>query len=106
MKPTREEALAIAAERKAARGARTSRIRKLVATLAVAAFIGPFAVIYENVAAGKDPALAAQTTVARASTTSDSASTTSDSASTTTSDSASTTTDSAAAPAAVTTQQS
>jgi hypothetical protein len=69
MKPTREEALAIASERKAARRARTSRIRKLVATLTVAAFIGPFAVIYNNVAAGKDPALAAQTaTVARATT--------------------------------------
>src|SRR3954451_22877500 len=62
---TREEALAIAEDRKAARRLRTSRIRVLVATAAAAAFIGPFAVIYGHVAAGKDPALAAQTSVAR-----------------------------------------
>jgi hypothetical protein len=99
MKPTREEALAIASERKARRRARTSRIRKLVATLAVAAFIGPFAVIYDNVAAGRDPALAAQTaTVARAST--------SIANGTTTSGASTTTSAQTSAPAAVTTQQS
>lgn len=87
MKPAREEALAIAADHEAARHRRTSRIRKLVATLAVAAFIGPFAVIYNNVSAGKDPALPTQTTVARASWSTD--------------DGASTST-----PAPVTTQQS
>jgi hypothetical protein len=93
MELTREEALAIASERKAARRVRTSRIRKLVATLAVAAFIGPFAVIYNNIAAGKDPALTSQATVARISTAP--TGTTTSSASTQQS-----------APAAVTTQQS
>src|SRR4051794_41360781 len=57
-KPTREEGLAIAAQRKAARGRRTGRIRKVVAVVAVSAFIGPFAFIYTQMAAGKDPALA------------------------------------------------
>jgi hypothetical protein len=83
MKPTREEALAIASERKAARRCRTSRIRKLVAALAVAAFIGPFAVIYNHMAAGKDPALAAQSTVARVSTSATSGTTTSGASTTT-----------------------
>ena len=99
MKPTREEALAIASGRKAARRARTSRIRKLVATLAVAAFIGRFAVIYDNVAAGKHPAVAAQTaTVSRVSTSSTSGATTSGPSTTTSAQTS--------APAAVTTQQS
>src|SRR4051812_9632196 len=63
-KPTREEGLAIAAQRKAARGRRTGRIRKAVAVVAVSAFIGPFAFIYSQMAAGKDPALAATQAVA------------------------------------------
>ena len=89
---SREEALALAAQRKAARRQRTNRIRKIVATIAVAAFIGPFAVIYGHVAAGKDPALANTTTVVAHS---GSTSATTTSATTTTS-----------TPAAVTTQQS
>src|SRR4051794_29717531 len=60
-KPTREEALAIAAARKTARAHRTTKIRKTVAALAAAAFLGPFAVIYGHVASGKDPGLAAST---------------------------------------------
>ena len=91
----REEALAVAAERKAARRQRTSRIRKIVATIAVAAFIGPFAVIYGHVAAGKDPALANTTTVVASSGSTSASSATTTSATTTTS-----------TPAAVTTQQS
>ena len=91
---TREEAMAVAAHRKAARHRRTSRIRKTVATLAVAAFIGPFAVIYSNVTSGKDPALAnTVTAVASASTATGGSTTTSASTS-------------APAPTAVTTQQS
>lgn len=98
----REEALALAARRKAARHRRTSRIRKAVVTVAVAAFIGPFAVIYGNVASGKDPAPAnTVTAVASASgTTTPSGSTGSTSAG------SSTTASSTSAPAAVTTQQS
>jgi hypothetical protein len=58
-RPTREEALAIAAKRKALRRDRTLRLRKGVAVLAVAVFVVPFAVIYDHVATGTDPALAA-----------------------------------------------
>jgi hypothetical protein len=57
-KPTREEGLALAARRKAARGRRTGRIRRAIAVIGVAAFIGPFAVIYTQLAEGRDPALA------------------------------------------------
>src|SRR3954452_22310210 len=60
-KPTREEALAFAAARKTARAHRTTKIRKTVAALAAAAFLGPFAVIYGHVASGTDPGLAAST---------------------------------------------
>lgn len=62
-RPTREEGLAIANARKAARARRTERIRKAVAVLAVAAFIGPFSVIYVRMATGNDPALATTGTV-------------------------------------------
>src|SRR4051812_4266367 len=104
---TREEALTVAAQRKAARGRRTSRIRKTVATLAVAAFIGPFAVIYTGVAAGKDAALAAtsqpqSTTVAKSSSNGSAATATTNSATT----NSATTTASTSSPAPVTTQQS
>jgi hypothetical protein len=93
-KPTREEGLAIAAQRRAARGRRTSHIRKAVATVAAAAFLGPFAVIYINLTAGKDPALAATTSPAQSTTTSQAQSTTTASSASTSS------------PAPVTTQQS
>ena len=88
-KPTREQALAIAARRKAARQRRTSRIRRFVAALAVAVFVAPFGVIYTQMADGRDPAPA---TVAHVSTS------TSTSSGSITSDSTS--------PAPVTTQQS
>ena len=45
---TREQALALGAERKAARQARTGRIRKGVAIVAVAAFLGPFGLIFKS----------------------------------------------------------
>jgi hypothetical protein len=57
VKPTREEALAIAERRKAARRARTKRIRRAIAVVSVVAFIGPFGLIYSQLAAGHDPAL-------------------------------------------------
>src|SRR4051794_31985410 len=57
-RPSRDEALKVAAARKVARRRRTSRIRKAIATVAVAAFIGPFGVIYTQMAAGRDPGLA------------------------------------------------
>lgn len=56
--PTREEGVAIASERKAARRRRTGRLRKTVAVIAACAFIGPFGIIATRMAAGKDPALA------------------------------------------------
>jgi hypothetical protein len=107
-KPTREEALAVASQRKAARHRRTTRIRKTVAILAVAAFIGPFGVIYSQVASGKDPGLAATSNKASVTTagtsTTGSASASTSSASTS---SGSTSSGSAAStPAPVTTQQS
>src|SRR4051794_32980248 len=57
-KPTREQANAIAAHRLAVRRARPSRLRRAVITLAVLAFALPWAGIYEQLAAGRDPALA------------------------------------------------
>src|SRR5258705_6064959 len=57
VKPTREQALAIAERRKAARRARTTRIRRGIAVLSAAAFVAPFGVIYTQLAAGHDPAL-------------------------------------------------
>jgi hypothetical protein len=104
-KPTREEALAIASQRKAARHRRTTRIRKTVAILTAAAFIGPFGVIYSQVASGKDPGLAATSTSQSATTasTSTSQSTSASTSSGSTSSGSSTT---ASTPAPVTTQQS
>jgi peptidoglycan/LPS O-acetylase OafA/YrhL len=95
-RPTREQGLAIAARRKAARRRRTARIRRSVAVLAVAAFVGPFAVIYTQLADGHDPALAANNAVAA---TADASGSTRDSGS-----GAATTTTSQPAP--LTTQQS
>lgn len=92
---TREEGLAIAKRRKAARHRRTTRIRKAVAILAISAFIGPFGFIYGQLSSGNDPALKS-TAVAQ---TQPAATTTSASNDT------SATTDTAAA-APVTTQQS
>jgi hypothetical protein len=66
-KPSREEALAIANARVAARARRTMRIRKGVVVLALAAFLGPFAVIFEQVAAGTDPGLASTSSTTAAS---------------------------------------
>ncbi|HEX6714918.1 MAG TPA: hypothetical protein VF066_16120 [Thermoleophilaceae bacterium] len=62
----REVALAIGARRKAARRRRTGRLRRSVAALAFAAFVGPFSVIYTQMAAGHDPALATTSKVAPA----------------------------------------
>ena len=93
-RPSREQALAIAARRKAERQRRTGRIRKGVAVLAVCAFIGPFAVIYEQIASGKDPGLAASQTKTTAA------------ASTRTAGSATTSSGSTSSPVPVTTQQS
>src|SRR3954453_12142877 len=104
-KPTREEGLAIAAQRKAARGRRTGRIRKAVAVVAVSAFIGPFAFIYSQMAAGKDPALAATQAVA-SNASSSLSQRTSSAASTSSTTSGSTSSGSSSSPAAVTTQQS
>ena len=98
-KPTREEALAIAAERKAARHARNGRIRRLTAAIAIAAFIGPFGAIYMQFADGQSPASpATQQVVASTAAASNSSS---EASSTTT-----TSTTSRSKPAAVTTQQS
>jgi hypothetical protein len=112
-KPTREEALAVASKRKAARRLRTARIRKAVAILAVAAFLGPFAVIYGQVAAGEDPALSASTsqsaTSASESTSANGSGSTTGSASNASSGSTSggsTSSASTSSPAPVTTQQS
>ncbi len=119
MKPTREEALAIAARRKAARRARTSRLRRWIAVVSVIAFIGPFGVIYAQIASGRDPALAGTQAVATAAaaktstaaTGSTSTGSTSDnSGSTSSSDNSgstsTTTTTTSQTPAAVTTSQS
>jgi hypothetical protein len=64
VKPTREQALRIAEQRKAARRARTRRMRRAIAVASVAAFVGPFGVIYTQLAAGHDPALATTNSVA------------------------------------------
>jgi cytoskeletal protein RodZ len=76
-KPTREQALAIAERRKAARRTRTRRIRRAIAVIGVAAFIGPFAVIFTQLASGHDPALASNNTKAVASAASSSSGSTS-----------------------------
>jgi hypothetical protein len=76
-KPTRDEALAIAAARKTARRERTSKLRKAVAVLTAAAFIGPFGAIYAHVAATRNPAVASTAVTKTATTTAPSASTTS-----------------------------
>jgi hypothetical protein len=96
-KPSREEALAIASQRKLARARRTLRIRKTVAALAVAAFLGPFAVIYTQSASGTDPGVsnASATTSASGSTSASTGGSGSTSANTSTS-----------SPSPVTTQQS
>jgi hypothetical protein len=76
VKPTREQALAIAEQRKAARRRRTRLIRHAVVAASIAAFVGPFGVIYTQLAAGRDPALSTKqtvTTVASTSTSSTSA---------------------------------
>jgi len=99
-RPTREEGLAIAAGRKAARARRTSRIRKAVVVVTITAFLTPFGVIYGQMAAGKDPALAS--TQAAAATTAASTS----SGTSTSMSSASTNTSTPTTPAPVTTQQS
>jgi hypothetical protein len=57
VKPTREQALRIAERRKAARRWRTRRLRRGVTVLGIAAFLGPFGVIFTQLAAGHDPAL-------------------------------------------------
>ncbi|MEA2425665.1 MAG: hypothetical protein QOH13_2075 [Thermoleophilaceae bacterium] len=103
-KPTREQALAIAASRKAARRARTSRIRRTIAVIGAVAFLGPFGVIYTQLASGHDPALGT-TTQTVASTPSAPAATTATTATQST-QTTQTTQTTAAAPAAVTTQQS
>lgn len=96
--------MALAAGRKAARRQRTGRIRRAVAVVAVAAFLGPFGVIYGHVAAGKDPALVA--TTSGSTTTSASTSTSGSATTTTTTSAAKSASTSTATPASVTTQQS
>jgi hypothetical protein len=63
-KPTREEALRIAERRKAARRWRTQRLRRGITVFSVAAFLGPFGVIFTQLAAGHDPALSSTQTAA------------------------------------------
>ena len=75
---SREEALALAAARKHGRRLRTQRIRRVIAIVASAAFIGPFGVIAAQMAAG-----GTTTTVAKAATTTTSSPTASPSAVTT-----------------------
>ena len=62
VKPTREQALRIAERRKAARRWRTQRLRRGIAVVSIVAFIGPFGVIYTQLAAGNDPALSSTQT--------------------------------------------
>jgi hypothetical protein len=57
VKPTREQALRIAERRKAVRRMRNRRLRRAITVVSIAAFIGPFGVIYAQLAAGHDPAL-------------------------------------------------
>jgi hypothetical protein len=59
---TREEAIQVAAQRKAARRRRTGRIRKAVAVVAVTAFLGPFALIYSHSESTKVAKASASTT--------------------------------------------
>jgi hypothetical protein len=101
VKPSREQALAIAERRKAARHMRTFRIRRAIAVAAVAAFIGPFGFIYAQLATGHDPALASGTAVA-----STASGTTSNATSTTVSSAGTSQATQTTAPAPVTTQQS
>jgi hypothetical protein len=54
---SREQGLALARRRQAARRRRNGRIRKVVGTIALLAFLGPFGVIYTQLAAGRDPVL-------------------------------------------------
>src|SRR6476646_2492515 len=62
----RSQALAVARRRMAARRLRTRRLRQTITTFAVAAFIGPFATLYQQMAEGRDPGLS--TTPAKIST--------------------------------------
>ena len=87
---TREQALALGAERKAARRARTGRIRKGVAIVAVAAFLGPFGLIFKSATSSSTTQVASTKAVAAV----------------TTNSTASTTTTATTTPTAVTTQQS
>jgi hypothetical protein len=64
VKPTREQALRIAERRKAARRWRNRRLRRAITVFSVAAFIGPFGIIYTQLAAGRDPALSSTQTAA------------------------------------------
>jgi hypothetical protein len=64
VKPTREHALRIAERRKAARRWRTRRLRRGITVFSIVAFIGPFGVIYSQLAAGNDPALSTTQTAA------------------------------------------
>jgi hypothetical protein len=63
-KPTREQALRIAEGRKSERRWRTRRLRRGITVFSVAAFIGPFGVIYAQLASGRDPTLARTQTAA------------------------------------------
>src|SRR5437764_13928426 len=65
-RPTRDDALALGARRKAARRRRTIRLRKSVIAIAVAAFVGPFLTIYQQMGAGQDPTLGSKAKVATA----------------------------------------
>ena len=65
-RPRSPEAVALGRQVKAARRRRTNRLRKGVVAIAAAAFLGPFAVIYTQVAAGRDPALVADEKVSSA----------------------------------------
>jgi hypothetical protein len=96
---SREEALRIAEAKKAGRRRRTQRIRRFVAVVAAAAFIGPLGIIGTQMAAGSDPALVAKQTP---STSTQSSAPQSQSTSTR----AQTTSTSSQSPAPVTTQQS
>ena len=98
-RPRSPEAIALGQQRKAARRARTSRLRKSVAVVAIAAFIGPFATIYQQIAEGRDPGLGVQAAAAQTATTT----TQTDSAPSTT---PTTTPATTVSPTPVTTQQS
>ena len=95
VKPTREQALGIAERRMAARRWRTRRLRHVIAVFSIAAFIGPFGVIYTQLASGRDPVLSSTQTAATA-----------QSGATASAASAAAQTNQITSPAAVTTQQS